>query len=108
MKKEPVIDLTEINEEEDQAPTPRPVFSAPSRMPPSRRDGFANIPEIIPGIRLLDSDNGFSRKSMTEALGGSIQPLIVRQVSLHQTRLLLTDLLHLESESKVPSHYRAT
>jgi hypothetical protein len=78
------IDLTQIDQDvEDEAPTPRPASRSPSSadlLPLTRRSELAHLPAIAPPVAIDESENLFSRERMTQVLGGSHQPLIVRCV----------------------------
>ncbi|TEB39262.1 hypothetical protein FA13DRAFT_1725238 [Coprinellus micaceus] len=79
-----VIDLTKTEDKtpEDDVPTPRPADYAPAEegVPASRRSHVAAFPvvNVNSDIGLGEGENAFSRDFMTTALGGSIQPLVVR------------------------------
>ncbi|TFK30556.1 hypothetical protein FA15DRAFT_662534 [Coprinopsis marcescibilis] len=76
-----IIDLTNAEDgtpDEDQAPTPRPPFTTVKHTPLSRRNQLSGFPTITPNVVVSELSNAFSREFMTSALGGSIQPLIVR------------------------------
>lgn len=63
----------------------KPLLSSP--IPPHRQMEIDSFPVFIPDVDAA-SDHTFDREFMKNALGGSIQPLVVRSVSQCRHQLL--------------------